>query len=346
MHRLPVLLIALCGVLLAEDGPAQPAYPLWDGHESVADYAKRVNLPSTKTLDLGGGVKMELVLIPAGKFVMGSPAREKPVVGQTMAGISGGLVFVVVLALLFSAWKKRRRPQFSLAFTMVMTFVAGFGVWGCVRWSDALKHTDDRENEIPAHDVTLTTAFYMSKFDVTQEQYQQITGANPSSFIGKDHPVEDVSWFDTQDFCKKLNEKSGETVRLPSEAEWECACRAGSTTKYSSGDSEEDLKRVGWYDAAEANSTHPVGQKEANRFGLYDMHGNVWQWCQDWCEDYSANPGIDPAGAAQGTDRVVRGGTWNYKPEYCRSAIREGYDPLYHYNGIGFRVVMPAVRTP
>jgi formylglycine-generating enzyme required for sulfatase activity len=272
---------------------SERAFPVWDGQESVADYAMRVDLPPTKMLDL-----------------------------------------------LFHAWKKRKRPQFSLAFTIVMTFVAAYGVWGCVRWNDALKHAGDRENEQPAHEVRLTKAFYMGKFDVTQEQYRQITGASPSSFIGKDNPVEDVSWADAQDFCKKLSEISGETVRLPSEAEWECACRAGSATKYCSGDSKEDLERVGWSDTPLTNSTHPVGQKEANRFGLYDVHGNVWQWCQDRYGDYSANPGVDPVGPTQGTDRVVRGGTWHYKPRDCRSAIREGYDPDYHYSGIGFRVVV------
>ncbi|MBI3829178.1 MAG: formylglycine-generating enzyme family protein [Planctomycetes bacterium] len=319
---------------------SEPDFPAWDGQESVADYAMRAGLPPTKTLDLGSSVKMELTLIPAGSFIMGSPEHEKPVVGQIMAGISGGLVFVVVLVLLLNAWKKRRRPQFSLTFTMVMTFVAACGVWGYVRWNDALKHTDDRVNEFPAHVVRLTKAFYMGRFDVTQEQYQQIMGANPSSFIGTDNPVENVSWADAHDFCKKLSEKSGETVRLPSESEWEFACRAGSAAKYCSGDSEEDLERVGWHDSPITNSTHPVGQKEANRFGLYDVHGNVWQWCQDWYGDYSATPGIDPVGPAQGTDRVVRGGTWHYKPGDCRSAIRECYDPDYCYNGLGFRVVV------
>ena len=208
---------------------AQP-YPLWDGHESVADYAQRVNLPATKTLDLGNGVKLELVLIPVGKFIMGTPEHEKPAVGQTMAGISGGILFVAVLLLLVRTRRKRTRLQFSLAFMLLLTFTASVGVWGGVRWNEALKHPDDFLSQHPAHPVTLTQPFYMGKYDVTQEQYQAVTGKTPSTIIGKDNPVDTVLWDDAQAFCKKLTEQTKQAVRLPTEAEWEFACRAGTRT--------------------------------------------------------------------------------------------------------------------
>ena len=164
------------------------------------------------------------------------------------------------------------------------------------------------------HEVTITKPFYMGKYVVTQEQYEAIMGNNPSHFKGAQNPVEMVSWDDAQAFCQKLSKKSGKTVRLPTEAEWEYACRAGTSTKYYSGDSEEDLKRVAWYEANSNDTTHPVGQKEPNKFGLYDMHGNVWQWCQDWYGDYTANEVADPQGPAQGASRVLRGGSWYHDP--------------------------------
>ena len=146
-----------------------------------------------------------------------------------------------------------------------------------MRWNEALKHPDDFPIEHPAHPVTLTQPFYMGKYVVTQEQYQAVTGATPSTFKGNDNPVEQVSWDDAEAFCKKLSEQTKQAVRLPTEAEWEFACRAGTKTTYYSGDTDKDLDRVAWNDANSKNTTHPVGQKEANTFGLYDMHGNVWQ---------------------------------------------------------------------
>jgi formylglycine-generating enzyme required for sulfatase activity len=345
MRLLPLFLI-LAGSLIA--GEPAPSYPLWDGHETIADYAKKVNLPATKTLDLGNGVKLELVLIPAGRFMMGTPEHENPAVGKTMVGVSGGIMFVVLVVWQIRARRKRKRPQFSMAFMLLMTFVAAVGVWGGVRWNEALKHPDDFSSEHPAHPVTLTQAFYMGKFAVTQEQYQQVIGTNPSNFKGKDNPVEQISWDDTQAFCKKLSESTKQTVRLPTETEWEYACRAGTATTYHSGDAEADLDRVAWYYANSKSTTHPVDQKEANAFGLYDMHGNVWQWCQDWWDDgyYSKSPAENPQGPAHGARRVLRGGSWGNAPLDCRSARRDRIDPDGRDRIIGFRVVVRAFRTP
>ncbi len=206
------------------------------------------------------------------------------------------------------------------------------------------------KNEKPAHPVSLAQPFYMGKYDVTQEQYQQLIGTNPSKFKGKDNPVETVSSDDAQEFCKTLTERTRQSVRLPTEAEWEYSCRAGTTTTYYSGDAEADLGRVAWYGVNSTNTTHPVGQKEANAFGLYDMHGNVWQWCQDWYgEDYySKSPVENPQGPDQGTGRLLRGGGWSGNPSVdCRSAGREWlFFPLARGSYVGFRVVMPAGGTP
>lgn len=342
-----LFILALAGAVSASEPPPS-AFPLRDGSESVADYAKKINLPPTKTLDLGNGAKMELVLIPAGKFIMGTPEHETPAVGQTMVGVSVGVLFVVMMTLLIRARRKRTRFQFSMGLMLLMTFVASIGVWGGVRWHEALKHPDNFPNEHPAHLVTLTTPFYMGKFAVTQEQYQAVTGATPSHFKGKDNPVEQVSWDDAQVFCKTLSEQTKQTIRLPTEAEWEYSCRAGTATTYYSGDSEADLDRVAWYYANSKSTTHPVGQKEANPFGLYDMHGNVWQWCQDcFGEDYyGKSEAENPQGPDQGAVRLLRGGSCYGYPMYCRSASRYGHSPGNRGDGIGFRVLVPSFRTP
>jgi len=347
VEAIALLCLFIVSGLQAAAAEKPETWPLWDGQESVAEYAKRVNLPPTQTLDLGNGVKMELVLIPAGKFLMGSPEHEKPAVGQAMAGISGGVLFVALVVLLIRAVKKRKRPQISLLFLMAMMFVASFGVWGGVRWHEALKHVYEYEDEHPAHEVTLTKPFYMGKYEVTQEQYQQEMGANPSGFKGKDNPMEMVSWYEAQEFCKKLAEQTKQTIRLPREAEWEYSCRAGTRTAYYSGDTDEDLDRVAWYFANSKNTTHPVGQKEPNLFGLYDMHGNVREWCKDWYggDYYSKSLTENPEGPAQGAYRVLRG-SWHYSPMFCRTAFRRWTIPGRRLNFIGFRVVLPAFRTP
>ena len=202
---------------------------------------------------------------------------------------------------------------------------------------------------MPCAVVTLTRPFYMSKFTATQEQYQQIAAANPSSFVAKDSPVEGVSWELAQDFCTKLAAQTKEIVRLPFEAEWEYACRAGSLTDYDGGNTEKDLDRIGWYNGNSKRSTHAVGQKAANAWGLYDMHGNVWQCCQDWLSSdyYAKSPAENPTGPAQGDRRVLRGGAWNSDVETCRTAIRYGNTPMRGgHVSIGIRVVVECAKKP
>jgi formylglycine-generating enzyme required for sulfatase activity len=246
-------------------------------------------------LDLGNSVKMRLVLIPAGKFMMGSPATE--------AGRSG--------------------------------------------------------NEGPQHEVTISKPFYMGVFEVTQEQYEQMMGVNPSSFKGAKNPVEMVSWEEAVEFCKKLSARTGKKVMLPTEAQWEYACRAGTTTAFHTGDAlkpgqanahfpsnpglwDRIMAWVGMSSAHKIIQTTPAGSFPPNGLGLYDMHGNVWEWCSDWYgEDYYANsPKTDPRGPDCGSIRVLRGGSWCFTPQDCRSADRVRDSPAIRCNVIGFRVAV------
>jgi formylglycine-generating enzyme required for sulfatase activity len=199
------------------------------------------------------------------------------------------------------------------------------------------------DDEGPVHTVDLD-GFLMGKFEVTQEQYQAIMGTNPSNFKGATNPVEQVSWEDAQDFCRKISSKTGRTFRLPTEAEWEFACRAGSRTRFCFGDSDGGLGDYAWYDGNSGSTTHPVGGKKPNDWGLYDMHGNVWEWCSDWFGSYSSGTQRNPTGASSGSDRVFRGGSWNYSARDCRSAYRGRSEPGDRDNILGLRLSCPAVR--
>jgi formylglycine-generating enzyme required for sulfatase activity len=261
--------------------PAAEPWPLCDGKETVAAYAMRAGVEPAETLELGV-VALELVLIPAGKFLMGSPETKKD--------RGGG----------------KQETQ---------------------------------------HEVTITRPYYMGRYEVTQEEYERVMRDNPSAIKGARNPVESVSRWRAEDFCKKASEKTGFTVRLPTEAEWEYACRAGTKTAYYTGDSEADLDRAAWYYKNSNNTTHPVGQKAPNAWGLFDMHGNVEEWCADWYATYKDEAAVDPQGPAQGKLRVSRGGSGRHGPEDCRSAARwlspTGCDAMS-----GFRVVAEVRRRP
>jgi formylglycine-generating enzyme required for sulfatase activity len=231
--------------------------------------------------DLGNRVKLELVLIPAGEFLMGSPGSD---------GVASG-------------------------------------------------------DEKPQHRVRITKPFYLGKYLVTQEQWEAVMGSNPGHFKGPKNPVETVSWDDCQAFLGKLNAKKGWQASkfvLPTEAQWEYACRAGSTTRYCFGDDESVLAEYAWYGANSGNTTHPVGGKQPNAWGLYDMQGNVWEWCQDWYDKgyYTNSPSDDPMGASGGSYRVGRGGYWYDTAGYCRSAYRGRGAPGYRSIYLGFRVAL------
>jgi formylglycine-generating enzyme required for sulfatase activity len=198
------------------------------------------------------------------------------------------------------------------------------------------------DNEGPVHQVKLANAFYMGKYEVTQKQWREIMGNDPSYYKGDNLPVEQVSWNDVQDFIKKLNEKEGGgKYRLPSEAEWEYAARAGTTTRYSFGDDESKLGDYEWYYAQGEGKTHDVGQKKPNPWGLYDMLGNVYEWVQDsWHSDYNGAP-IDGSSWESLVDstRVARGGAFGSLASSSRSAVRGGNSPGGRYRPLGFRLV-------
>jgi len=190
--------------------------------------------------------------------------------------------------------------------------------------------------ERPVHEVTITKDFWMGEFDVTQEQWQAVMGSNPSFFKDPEKPVEQVDFNDVQAFLAKLNAMQHKwTVRLPTEAEWEYAARAGTT-----GETYGLIDEIAWYDGkTRENTTHAVGKKRPNAFGLYDMLGNVWQWCSDWFEPYSNKPAADPQGAATGDLRITRGGCYYCGAVHIRAA-RRNRDLVDHKSRtIGFRVV-------
>jgi len=196
-------------------------------------------------------------------------------------------------------------------------------------------------DERPVHRVRVSKAFELGKYPVTQEQWEAGMGSNPSYFKGPDRPVETVSWNDVQEFLKKLNRRGdGHLYRLPTEAEWEYAARAGTT-----GDSPAELDAVAWYHGNSRAQTHPVGQKQPNAWGLYDMLGNVWEWCRDWYSpDYYRNsPTVDPPGPPSGSQRVLRGGSSYYNASYLRAATRFRGEPGDRSINLGFRCVREVI---
>jgi formylglycine-generating enzyme required for sulfatase activity len=257
-------------------GAPRPAIAPFDADQAKQhqqSWAEYLGVPVEITNSIG----MKLKLIPAGKFMMGSPESD------------------------------------DTAFA-------------------------DRE---PQHRVRITKPFYLGVYEVTQEQYEKKMGKNPSrSFKGASDPVEMVSWDDAVEFCTKLSAKEGKTYRLPTEAEWEYACRAGTTTVYSFGDDESQLGEYAWYGANSRQETHPVGEKKPNAWGLNDMHGNVSEWCADWYDgDYYKDASTDdPSGPVTGSYRVFRGGDWWFGAGRCRAAGRGAYEPAYRCTGLGFRV--------
>jgi formylglycine-generating enzyme required for sulfatase activity len=247
--------------------------------------AQDVKTGKEEIIDLGKGVKLEMVLIPAGKFMMGS--------------------------------KKNPVDPFS-----------------------NIKVKQPSENEFPQHEVTLKQPFYMGKYEVTQEQWFEIMGENPSREKGQKLPVANVSWEHCQDFIKKLNASTKGGYRLPYEAEWEFACRAGTTAAYSFGDAITP-KDANYWDS-KIGKPVAVGSYQPNAFGLYDMHGNVKEWCEDWYGDYPAKPVLDPKGPVTGNRRVVRGGSFTDRESEARSSSRKENTPSTRFFFNGFRLA----RTP
>ena len=221
----------------------------------------------------------------------------------------------------------------------------------------------DRHLNETQHEVTLTQGFWLGKYEVTQAQWSAVMETNPAYFPEKEIvrwkvwkwqipvwrkdflasrwrlPVEQVSWDDCQKFCRK----AGSGLRLSTEAEWEYACRAGTRAPFNGSGI---LKDLGWYDGNSGRKTHPVGRKQPNAWGLYDMHGNVFEWCQDRDDDYSVGAVTNPSGPATGTLRVYRGGGWNCFASYCRAALRSTFEPGDRNFSLGFRVAYGIKTDP
>jgi formylglycine-generating enzyme required for sulfatase activity len=199
-------------------------------------------------------------------------------------------------------------------------------------------------DEGPQHQVSISS-FYIGKYEVTQAQWRAVAKLpkveidlkpDPSSFKGDTLPVETINWLEAVEFCQRLSKASGKTYRLPTEAEWEYACRAGTTGPYAG-----DLNSMGWIGNPN-DKTHPVGAKQPNALQLFDMHGNVWEWCADWyaADYYRQSPGENPPGPAAGGERVIRGGSYFHFGAFARSANRQGYKPESPNRDLGFRLVM------
>lgn len=197
--------------------------------------------------------------------------------------------------------------------------------------------------EKPAHKVDLTQRFYIGQTEVTQDLYQAVMGTNPSNFKGaKNLPVEQVSYNDAIEFCKRLSEKTGHTFTLPTEAQWEYAARGGqkAPTEPQLYAGSNNIGDVTWFEDNSGEKTHPVASKAPNAIGLYDMTGNVFEWCLDWYGSYKGGDVTNPEGPASGKDRVIRGGSWRGDAKNCRVSYRYNYGPDHNRFNLGFRVVM------
>ena len=194
--------------------------------------------------------------------------------------------------------------------------------------------------EKPVHRVTLTNNYYIGKYEVTQALWKIVMGSNPSNFKGDNLPVENVSWNNCQKFISKLNKLTGKSFRLPTEAEWEFAARGGNKSRGYLYSGSNAIGDVAWYEGNSSFMTHAVGTKQPNELGIYDMTGNVWEWCQDWYDSYSSSPQTNPTGAVSGSYRVDRGGSWNCLARSCRASCRDRCTPDYRNNSCGLRLVL------
>ena len=199
---------------------------------------------------------------------------------------------------------------------------------------------DPYDDEKPTHQVTLTNDYYIGKYEVTQALWQAVMGDNPSRFNGDNLPVENVSWDDCQEFISQLNRITGKTFRLPTEAEWEYAARGGNKSQGYQYSGSNNLSDVAWYWGNSGEKTHAVGTKQPNELGIYDMSGNVWEWCQDRKGEYSSSSQTNPTGANSGSNHEYRGGSWCYNARYCRSSYRGSSMPDSRNNYLGLRLVL------
>ena len=222
----------------------------------------------------------------------------------------------------------------NVSFDMIKV-EAGTFTMGCTS-----EQSECYSGESPYHRVTISSDYYIGKYEVTQELWQAVMGNNPSSFKGFDKPVENVSWNDCVEFCEELSRMTGKRFRLPTEAEWEFAARGGKKSTGAKYSGSSSVANVAWYDGSSGGQTHPVGKLRPNELGIYDMSGNVWEWCSDWYGSYGSSSQTDPYGASSGQSRVLRGGSWFSGARYCRVSNRDGITPSGRDDYYGFRVVL------
>ncbi len=278
---------------------------------ALAVMAQEVKPGKVDVVDFGEGVKLEMVLIPAGKFKMGFTKKE------------------------LEDFKVKFQEEFKNEFEKKLGKKEEELGEKEIYFVNLIMSTQGKQ-----HEVTLTKSYYMGKHEVTQEQWEAVMGKNPSSTKGAKLPVTNVSWEDCQEFIKKLNARTDGGYRLPTEAEWEYVCRAGTTTAYSFGD-KITPKDANYLDS-KIDKPVAVGSYEPNAFGLYDMHGNVWEWCEDWGGEYPFAEETDPQGPAKGEYRVLRGGDFNNNELGARSSIRNNDLSTNRASSYGFRLA----RTP
>ncbi|MBP5535513.1 MAG: SUMF1/EgtB/PvdO family nonheme iron enzyme [Bacteroidales bacterium] len=223
----------------------------------------------------------------------------------------------------------------DVSFTMIKVEAGSF-MMGCT----GEQGNDCEDREKPCHNVTITQDYYIGKFEVTQELYEAVMGVNPSKSKGYDHPVEMVSWEDAQEFCTKLSRLTGRRFTLPTEAEWEYAARGGEKSLWSKYSGSDNVDDVAWHKGNSGIHTHPVGRLRPNELGIYDMSGNVYEWCQDWCGTYSNSNQTDPTGPYSGHARVGRGGCYLCGTWSSRITYRPRFTPGYRDSYVGFRVVL------
>jgi formylglycine-generating enzyme required for sulfatase activity len=268
-------------------------------------------------------------------------------------------------------WADKSAPATGKRFYRAVVFSAPTNMVfippGTFRMGSPTNEVDHFPWDVPQTEVTISQGFWMGKYEVTQGEYLAVIGSNPSFFNGVqqdwptpgtntdfgtnlNRPVEQVTWYDATNYCATLTQReraagriaTNSVYRLPTEAEWEYACRGWTSTRFSYGDdpSYTNLTNYAWYEGSSGGTTHPVGQKLANPWGLYDMHGNVWEWCQDWFDSYPGGIALDPQGPVDGSYREFRGGGWRGYVRNCRSAGRDYGVPDIRYYFIGFRVVL------
>ncbi len=269
----------------------------------------------------GYAPKEETVSITEGQTAALAGALEKATASSLSASLSGAGASITVGSVSFTMI-----PVEGGTFTMGATSEQG---------------NDAYDDEIPAHSVTLSS-YYIGQTEVTQALWKEVIGSNPSNFKGDSNPVEQVSWDDCQTFIQRLNQRTGKKFRLPTEAEWEYAARGGKQSRGYKYSGSNNIGTVAWYTDNSGSKTHAVGTKSPNELGIYDMSGNVWEWCNDWYDDYSSNAQTNPTGAYSGAFCVNRGGSWDYYGAgSCRSSDRGDYTPSDRGNSrLGLRLAL------